>query len=1218
MSDGRRAMERVVVAFVAALVVSGCGVRSKTPDAAPAAQAAAVAAPHEEVPGSLRVVMSGLEVQVTQVASGLYRFDVRPAAEAAGGAPSAGTIAFDEASGSITLRADGGRLWVCRVAALDAFGRAVVPGVELSWKAWDGEALYGLGERFDALNQAGKVVDMWIEDTPGQGDAGRQSYYVTPVLYSTRGYAFFASQNPDGAFDLNASGDGANRYRRAGQQMTFHVAFGDSMKDLVRKRESVQGPHKGIPGWAWGPWISRNSFESQAEAEEVIEGMVKRGLPVAAIVQEAWKGSSESGRFNQFDPRRWPDLPRFFALCNRHGIKNVLWQVPVIHPSSPEFAVGKEKGYFVKKPDGSISFRQNWLKDFANVDFTNPDAAKYWQDLMRATVRLGVWGFKADDGEDIKPDDVFADGRRGWEMHNEYSTLYNRALTELLQQEGVDGLLWARSGSLGNERYPALWAGDQYARWGQLASLLPAGLSASISGMPFWGHDIGGYIGQPTPELYIRWAQFGALSPLMQYHGVLRREPWEFGAQAEAAYKQLANLRMNLVPTLIALGEETEATGLPIMRPMFMEFPDDARFVKEETQYMLGPDLLVAPVLEEGATGRKVEFPAGVWQHALHPVAFSGPASVEVPIGLVDAPLFVREGATLKLQLKEGAKPGEWSAGDPVREVKFGSERAVIRNLRAPLSASILTRDARIRFEPAASLAGELRAYWFMDANPSTRVAADVVMSGGSAEINVSPPARMNLTDQRQTYVVESSDGVELFRGSLRWESPVRFELDRTRIPAIRSGRRSVVARLVNRGAEAVSVRATVAATAGARVEGGPRTVDVPARGEAELRWDVAFDDTGAVGDTRLRFSAFAGDVVLDQQVMVFARVPRWIVAGPFPAPPGRAYRMTFAPEWATPAPSVAFRTSAGDVPWRQVSAAHVEKFDGIDFNEMFGHREQAAAYAMTRIRAERETPVELMFGSDDTLTVWLNGTLIYSVETYRLAAPDQEVVKATLRQGVNTLLVKVAQDKNPWRLLFRVTAPDGAPVSGLTDGFDDFTAFGDGRRISETVPGEIVPFEWRVLGPVDEVPMESSGWALPMDRMASSAEWPPTGVAQPWKPVSADRSADNLVDLKAFFGGTPERVVAYAATSFHADGPIPVQGVCGSDDGIVVWINGRKVHEAHGPRGFTPREDTFKAVLQPGLNRLLCRVSQLGGDWKYQLNLFDLSGGSMRPVSSR
>ena len=654
-----------LLAILTALVVSGCGVKKDK-------QEPADESPVQEVTFHMQVTIGGLHVDVMQVGPEIFRFDVKPGAETASGSMQEGPISFSGSDGGFAIRGPGGNVWECRLSKLDAFGRAAAPGLHLSWRSWDGEAIYGLGERFDSLDQAGKVVDMWIEDAPGQGDASRQSYYVTPVLYSTRGYAFFAADNPEGAFDLNARGGGVNRYRRAGQSMTFHVAFGDSLKDLVRKRESVQGPHRGIPDWAWGPWISRNSFENQAEAEEAINGMVQRNLPVAAIVQEAWKGRSETGDFNNFSSERWPDLPRFFELCRQHDIRNVLWQVPVIHPSSPEFAIGRDRGFFVKKPDGSISFRQNWLKDFANVDFTNPDAVKYWQDLIRPTVKLGIWGFKADDGEDIKPDDVFFDGRRGWEMHNEYSTLYNRALTELLEQEGVDGLLWARSGSLGNERYPALWAGDQYARWEQMASLLPAGLSSGMSGMPFWGHDIGGYLEQPSPELYIRWVQLGALSPLMQYHGVLRREPWEFGPEAEAAYALMVRIRMNLAPTLIALGHETERTGLPIMRPMVLEFPDDPRFVSEDTQYMLGPDLLVAPVLEEGAAGRRVEFPAGVWIHALRGTAYRGPAGIEVPIGLVDAPLFVRGGAILRLQLKDSATLGEWRANDPVRDMQFG------------------------------------------------------------------------------------------------------------------------------------------------------------------------------------------------------------------------------------------------------------------------------------------------------------------------------------------------------------------------------------------------------------------------------------------------------------------------------------------------------------------------------------------------------------------
>lgn len=719
---------------------------------------------------SVRRTGDNLQVTVTEMAPNVFRFDIR-ASTATGFVFSTTSrrVRLEKDDAAIRVEAGKGRAWRGKVLRLPEFGRARVPGLELSWLTWPDEAIYGLGERFGRLNQAGRVVEMWIADVPGQEGADAPSYYVAPVLYGTRGYVLFATDNPEGIFDLNSRGDGVNRYRRAGDRLTFYLAFGRSLKELVAKRASVQGPYATIPDWAWGPWISRNSYETQAEAEAAIRGMIERGIPVAAIVQEAWKGPSETGRFNDFDAGRWPDLEGYFALCARHRIRTILWQVPIVHPSSPEFAEGERNGYFVKKPDGSISFRRQWLEGFANVDFTNPDAVKYFQNLMRAAVRKGVAGFKADDGEDIKPDDVFSDGRRGWEMHNEYSTLYNRALAELLRQEGVDGMLWARSGSLGNERYPGLWAGDQYARWDQMASLVPAGLSAGMSGMPFWGHDIGGYIGQPTPELYIRWSQFGALSPLMQYHGIQPREPWMFGAEAEAAYKLLANLRMNLVPTLIELGHEAAQTGWPIMRPMLMEFPDDPRFVHEDTQYMLGPDLLVAPVLTENATGRRIKFPKGMWQHALLPVAYTGPSEVEVPIDFCDAPLFVREGATLKLQLREGAPLGEWDRGAPVRNVTFGPGRAVLCDVIAPLAADISEPRVALSFELTGRVPPGLRIYWQMD--NSTTKPTPVVWKArqGKVEADLTPPSDMVFAGRIQRYVIEDPAGRLLWQGAIRW-----------------------------------------------------------------------------------------------------------------------------------------------------------------------------------------------------------------------------------------------------------------------------------------------------------------------------------------------------------------------------------------------------------------------------------------------------------------
>ncbi len=559
--------------------------------------------------------------------------------------------------GWIEVRQKGREVWRGRVLSLDEYGRRRGPGLRVEWAASTNEVLSGLGERFNRLDQSGRWVEMWNRDEPGQGRDGSSSYYCAPVLYSSLGYAFFTPDNPEGEFNLNHDRDGVNSYARIGTRMTFFIACAPNLRELVRLRAQTQGRFRGMPDWVWGPWISRNSYENQAEAEEAIRGMTSRNLPVSAIVQEAWKGPYETGDFNNFSKTGWPDLDSYFALCNSNGIRTILWQVPTVPPSEPEIAALIKKQYFVADPSGAPRPRKAWLEGMLNIDFTRPESVAWWKDQMRDELRMGARGFKADDGEDIEADDVFADGRRGDEMHNEYTALYARALYELMDEERVDGVLWCRSASLGCERTPALWAGDQFATWAQYRSLIPAGLSAGISGAPFWGHDIGGYLDSPSPALYIRWLQFGAFSPLMQFHGIAPREPWHFGEEAERAYRLLTQLRAQLKPYLISLGREAARTGLPLMRPMALEFPDDPRFVAEDSQYMLGPDVLVAPVFEDGASGRRVKFPAGRWRSATRAEEFTGPDELEAKIELLDAPAFVRVGSTAAKLLAPFSSP---------------------------------------------------------------------------------------------------------------------------------------------------------------------------------------------------------------------------------------------------------------------------------------------------------------------------------------------------------------------------------------------------------------------------------------------------------------------------------------------------------------------------------------------------------------------------------
>jgi alpha-glucosidase (family GH31 glycosyl hydrolase) len=260
------------------------------------------------------LVSGGLEIRAAVDQADVFRFEV---ARAAAGATSdasplvAGDAALSFEGESVVIRRGATIVWRGTLRTLDDFGRARVPGIEIAWNAHPDEKIYGLGERFDQFNQAGKRVDLWIEDAPGQGDRSTRTYYAAPVAYSSAGYALFTSDNPESVFDLNSGGDGVNRVQRAGENVTFYVAVAGSLVDLIDRRTAIQGRPRNVPAWTFGPWISRNSYETQAEAEEAIRGHLDRGNPVAAIVQEAWKGSSETGDFNNFSKDAGPKSNRF-------------------------------------------------------------------------------------------------------------------------------------------------------------------------------------------------------------------------------------------------------------------------------------------------------------------------------------------------------------------------------------------------------------------------------------------------------------------------------------------------------------------------------------------------------------------------------------------------------------------------------------------------------------------------------------------------------------------------------------------------------------------------------------------------------------------------------------------------------------------------------------------------------------------------------------------
>jgi alpha-D-xyloside xylohydrolase len=289
------------------------------------------------------------------------------------------------------------------------------------------------------------------------------------------------------------------------------------------------------------------------------------------------------------------------------------------------------------------------------VDFTNRAAKEWWKDHLKALLRDGASVFKPDYGERVPEDCIFHNGKSGAEMHNLYLFLYNQAVSEATKEATGRDAIWGRSGYIGSQRFPGTWAGDTQTTWRAMRCCLRGGLSAGLTGFSFWSHDIGGFVGpKPSPELYVRWAQWGLLSPLSRFHGTTPREPWEYGPEAERIVAKYCRLRYSLNPYLLACAQESCRTGVPIMRHMALEFPDEPGAYALDEQYMLGPDLLVAPVLVEGARTRRAYLPAGVWTELQHPLrVYDGGRFVALDAPLDEVPVLVREGAVIPRLLGE-------------------------------------------------------------------------------------------------------------------------------------------------------------------------------------------------------------------------------------------------------------------------------------------------------------------------------------------------------------------------------------------------------------------------------------------------------------------------------------------------------------------------------------------------------------------------------------
>mgnify|MGYP001333533508 CR=1 FL=1 len=550
-------------------------------------------------------------------------------------------------------------------------------GVSIEWRTHDGaphaleasiqdnSRYFGGGERFHTLNQKGYVLSMGSMDRPE--DKGTCSYKPVPYIYSTRGYGLWVDSTSPSVFDLNATDRDHIRIADTSSRMRLVILNGSTPQEALSAFTALTGRPAVPPAWAFAPWKSRNIHNNRAEVLEDVERSRELDLPASVLVLDSpWETSYNDFILNE---QQFPDPNAMFARVRALGFETCLWLTPFINETnvtdmvgidagpSRNFAEAVDMGYLVQRSDGSPMVVGWWKGEGGLVDFTNPEAVAWWHDQMMPMTRWHVAAIKCDDGEsNFVQDAVFHDGSTAADMKGRYAELYLQASSDFLESvRPGDHTLIARCGFTGTGRFPFGWAGDNEASWSfdnGLPGVIIAAQNASLSGLPLWGCDIAGYIGDASPELFVRWTQFAAFTPLMMVHMTSNKGPWDYGDEALVIYREFARLHTRLFPYIEAASVEARDHGVPIIRPMVLAYPTEGALAHERFQYMFGPDLLVAPMYHPG-TKRSVVLPPGDWIDMWTGERFGGRRTIEVEAPLTRIPVYVRAGAVI-VMLPEG------------------------------------------------------------------------------------------------------------------------------------------------------------------------------------------------------------------------------------------------------------------------------------------------------------------------------------------------------------------------------------------------------------------------------------------------------------------------------------------------------------------------------------------------------------------------------------
>ena len=515
------------------------------------------------------------------------------------------------------------------------------------------EMIFGCGESATGLNKAGQKVNLFVTDP--QGPETDQMYKPIPFFMSNRGYGMFMHTSAPVTCDFGATYIGLNKMFMGDENLDLFVFFGEP-KDILDEYTDLVGKPGMPPLWSFGTWMSRITYFSVKEGYDVAANIRKNKYPCDVIHFDTGWFDVDWQCDYKFSENRFQNPQQMLKDLRSQGFHVCLWQLPYFTPKNRYFSELIEKDMYVKNGNGELPYEDVVL------DFSNPETVKWYQDKLAGLLNIGVSAIKVDFGEAAPLNGIYASGKSGWYEHNLYPVRYDMAVSEITKKLHNENIMWARAAWAGSQRYPLHWGGDAATTNTGLLGTLRAGLSFGLSGFSFWSHDMGGFVKSTPEDLYCRWIPFGFLTSHTRAHGAPPTEPWLYDSKrVQDVFRKSAEMKYRLMPYVYAQAKECTEKGLPMLRALFVEFPDDPGAWKVDDEYLFGSQILVAPLLESGMTGRTVYLPEGKWiDYQTEKVYEGGWHRIEA--GSLPIIMLVRDGSVLPhLKLAQSTAEMDWS-----------------------------------------------------------------------------------------------------------------------------------------------------------------------------------------------------------------------------------------------------------------------------------------------------------------------------------------------------------------------------------------------------------------------------------------------------------------------------------------------------------------------------------------------------------------------------